>query len=385
MSVAGPSVADRDTLGQEHPLTGSCKDEIVQLPPGIEIGPWGIDTISYSWRPQSERLWDHLELPLERGCLLQGWDPETYELEASSEVMRGAGGRVLVTEPIGGGRVGYYPRHRMIFIEGRLAALYAGDAHATGLAPPSKLVSTSYLAALNVSTLLYPDTIVFEESFIRRIDLACDISFMDGAQGVRFLRALAVLDLPRMNADAWRKDGRNETINFRNGKRIRVRAYDKGVESKSAAPGERVRVEQQIRFVGAKQPAPARMSQADLGRMWQGALKALEAADDVVVADLNGMQRVIVNAVNEGTLSAYTAERLLGHLLLRGRGMTKEWWTAQGKPHLWGRRSRELRDLGLILDENGLGREEEEAKLPLGTILHAARLAWPPAKQEEAC
>jgi hypothetical protein len=203
------------------------------------------------------------------------------------------------------------------------------------------------------------------------------VSFTDGAQGLRFLRALAVLDLPRLNADAWRKDERNETINFRNGARIRVRAYDKRVERGSHAPGERLRVEHQIRFVGAKQPSPHEWAHADLGRTWQGPLKAWEAADDVVVADLNGMQRVILEAVNEGKLSAFTAERLLGTLLLRGRGMGKEWWSAQGKPHLWGRRSRELRDLGLILDEDGLGREDEDAELPLGTVLRALRQAWP--------
>jgi hypothetical protein len=97
------------------------------------------------------------------------------------------------------------------------------------------------------------------------------------------------------------------------------------------------------------------------------------------------MQRVILAAVNEGRLSAFKAERLLGTLQLRGRGMGKDWWTVQGKPHLWGRRERELRDLGLILDEDGLGREDKEAELPLGTVLRALRQAWPSAIPEEAC
>ena len=113
--------------------------------------------------------------------------------------------------------------------------------------------------------------------------------------------------------------------------------------------------------------------------MWEGQLKAWEAADNVVVADLNGTQRVIVNAVNEGTLSAFTAEHLVGHLLLRGRGMTKEWWSAKGKPYLWSRRSREYASLALSWTRMISAAPQEEAELPLGTVLRSLRQAWPPA------
>ena len=201
------------------------------------------------------------------------------------------------------------------------------------------------------------------------------------------MRGLSALDLPRTKTDAWRKDGRIETIYYRTPSRglVRLRVYDKGLEAKTHPPGHLLRLEHQWRFEKRNQREPSSMARDDLGRMWEGQLKTWEAADNVVVADLNGTQRVIVNAVNEGTLSAFTAERLLGHLLLRGRGMTKEWWTAQDKPYLWSRRSRELRQLGLILDENGLGGSQEEAELPLGTVLRALRQAWPSATPEEVC
>lgn len=68
------------------------------------------------------------------------------------------------------------------------------------------------------------------------------------------------------------------------------------------------------------QREPSSMARDDLGSMWEGQLKAWEAADNVVVADLNGTQRVIVNAVNEGTLSAFTAERLLDIFSYAGGG-----------------------------------------------------------------
>lgn len=116
--------------------------------------------------------------------------------------------------------------------------------------------------------------------------------------------------------------------------------------------------------------------------MWQGQLRAWEIADEVVVADLNAMQRVVLQAATDNKLSAFAAERLLGTLTMRGRGLGKNWWIAQGKGYLWGRRSRELRDLGIVLDEDGLGGEHKEAELPLGAILRALRHAWPSATPE---
>ncbi len=155
------------------------------------------------------------------------------------------------------------------------------------------------------------------------------------------------------------------------------------VESGSHAPGERVRLEQQHRFVGAKAPDPAIIAQSDLGKMWQGQLHAWENTHEIVVADLNSMQRVVLQVATDNKLSAFAAERLLGTLTMRGRGLGKDWWTSQGKGHLWGRRSRELRDLGIILDEDGLGGEHKEAELPLGIILRTLRHAWHTATPEQ--
>jgi hypothetical protein len=380
------SASDEGTPGEQPALTGCLEDNIVTLPPGIEIADCGIDTVSFCWRPQSEQLWTHLREPLQLGSDLQGWDPETDEFFASSGVARTQPGHVLVNEIIGGGRVGYFPGERLIYIEGRLAALNACDANASGLAPPWQLDNTSRLSALAVTQLLYPSSICFEKCTLRRLDLACDVRFTEGAQGSRFLRALGALDLPRQKSDVWRKDGRTETIYYRTPKRgkVKLRVYDKGVESGSHAPGERVRLEQQLRWTRAKQPDPATIACSDLGSKWQGQLHAWEDAENVVVADLDSMQRVILQAVAEKQLPIYQAERLLGTLAMRGRGFGKETFAADGKRHLWARRSRELRALGFVLDEDGLGTKREQATLPLGTILRALRQAWPSATPEEA-
>lgn len=388
MSAAGRGVARQAAHEKHSPLTVCFHDKNVPLPSGIEISDWGIDTISYAFRPTSDTLWRHLEEPLETGCLLHGGEPGSHELEASSEVIRSALGGALVKEPIGGGRVGYFPRHRMLYWEGRLAALHAGNVKALGLAPPSKLVSGSYIAALEISTLL-PETLFFQPSFVRRIDLAADVHFKGGGdgQGLRCLRALASIECPPLKTDARIKNGRVETVSYQTAKGIKMRIYDKGLESgrvKSgeAAPGEWLRVETQQRYIGSKQPAPADLAQAELGKMWEGRLRGWEASENVLVGDLGGMERVLVERVQEGRLSAQKAERLLGHLQLRGRGIGKEWWNAQGQPHLWGRRSKELRDLGLILDEDGLGTQKEVAELPLGQLLASLRRAWPSSTPE---
>lgn len=84
----------------------------------------------------------------------------------------------------------------------------------------------------------------------------------------------------------------------------------------------------------------------------------------------------------DGTITAHKAERLNGTLLIRGRGFGKDWRVAQGKGHIWARRSAELRELGIILDEDGLAADTEEATVPLGTVLRALRQAWPSPASE---
>lgn len=195
---------------------------------------------------------------------------------------------------------------------------------------------------------------------------------------------MAALDLPRVKSDVWRKNGRIETVYYRTPSRgaVRLRIYDKGIESGSDPAGERIRIEQQYRWNGAKSPDPADMARRDLGTMWQGQLKVWENCDQVVVADLTAARRFLLRAVADGRLPACTAERLYGQLGMRADGISKEWWTGLGQPHIWGRRSKELRDLGLVLDEDGLPRgEPQEVVLPLGVVLRALRQAWPASDQ----
>jgi hypothetical protein len=348
------------------------------MPDGVEIVQWGIDTASFAWRPMNPRLWAHLRQPLEDGSLLQGVDPDTGEVIASSSVGRPDGGPVLLKEVVGGGRVFYIPASRLVYIEGRLAALAAGDRAAQGLASPRLLGTVPYMSALEISQLLLPDTLLFEDVSLRRADLACGLGFREGAQGLAVLRGLAALDVPRRKSVTYRHDGCVQTVNYVTPKRgqITLRCYDGGVHRGTHRPGELVRVEAQLRWKGAKRPDPTEWAQGDLGTIWQDKLGVWEGTEEIVVADLNAMERVIGDAVDAKRLKLPAAETLLGHLAWRARGHGKNYWAERGHAHLWGRRRSALRSLGLVLDDTGLGAEAEAALLPLGLILRAAREAW---------
>ncbi|MGH9917910.1 MAG: hypothetical protein ACRD6W_03415 [Nitrososphaerales archaeon] len=144
---------------EARPVTRASQDENVQLPDGVEIAQLGVDTTSYAWCCSDPALWDHLTEPLREGIPLEGIDRATGEVFASSGVHRAGGGLVMVDDVIGGGHMGYYPASRMIFLEGRLAALYARDEDAPGLAPPEQLERAAAVAADSVSALLHPSTL----------------------------------------------------------------------------------------------------------------------------------------------------------------------------------------------------------------------------------
>jgi hypothetical protein len=84
-----------------------------------------------------------------------------------------------------------------------------------------------------------------------RLDIAAELTFDDGRDGLAFLHALSLADVP------WAKVGTEgkkrehiQTVNFRTvrGRQILMRAYDKGIEAGIAPPGELIRFERQRRY-----------------------------------------------------------------------------------------------------------------------------------------
>lgn len=85
---------------------------------------------------------------------------------------------------------------------------------------------------------------------VGRADLASELRFSDGRDGVELLRAVSYVDLPwlKVGTEGGKRDSL-ETVSWRtvNGRSVVMRMYDKGRETGLAAPGEWIRFERQRR------------------------------------------------------------------------------------------------------------------------------------------
>ncbi len=363
-------------------LTGCSQNDFVELPAGVHLAGWGVDTVSFCWRPKDWKLWMHLGRPLEKGTLLQGWDERDRELLGSSEVFPGTRGSAHIKERFGGAHWGYFPKYELIYCEGHLASIVGGSDKTTGLAPTGKLDNGSVLASLRASEFLHPHGLFGETPYVRRLDLACDLEFDDPRQGQVFMRGLAAMDLPRLKRNVWHEHGEIQTVYFRTParKQVKLRAYDKSIESGTGPAGSWVRIEQQFRFSGNQQPEPSVMSDATIAAMWAKPLNAWSGADDFLAADATALQAKVIREVEAGRVEPYKAERIIGHLAMRAAGIGRDWWKCNGKPHLWSRREAELRDLGIAIDEIHVA---DAAGFPMGDILRAVRGLWGSPEESE--
>ncbi|MGH8301722.1 MAG: hypothetical protein ACRET5_09690 [Steroidobacteraceae bacterium] len=259
---------------------------------------------------------------------------------------------------------GAFPGAGLVFAEGRLAAFLRGIA-SHELLPATELPAgcASVHDSFGVFGFDLP-----EAGVIRRLDLAGELLFRRAADGLAFLRAVASLDVPGTKRDAWITGTRVETVYLRTPRRgeVRLRIYDKGVETGDDEPGRRVRIERQLRFHGRQQPPADSLQGADLARLYHGRLAVwANATRDVVVTDLMGAQRTVVERIAEGSITPRVAERVLGTLAILDH-FGPSWWE---KPHTAQRRLRELRELGVVLD---LDRDPGEP-LPVGRLITALR------------
>ena len=181
----------------------------------------GIDTVRYRYRA----------------------DPHAYtkfaHAGASSEGPRGE-----LHRQADGARIGAH-RDGMLYAEGRLAAILNGpDDHS--LLPMAALEHGAHAAAQRFGFDVDP-----VDARLGRLDIAAELRFDDGDDGLAFLHALSLADVP------WAKVGTEgkkrehiQTVNFRSvrGRQILMRAYDKGVEADIAPAGQLIRFERQRRY-----------------------------------------------------------------------------------------------------------------------------------------
>ncbi len=327
------------------------------------VAATGVDTVSYAFRPKDAAALDRV-----RGL----WSRREALNRTTGELIRlddGPRGSIIASTPIGAMRLGAFPGHGLLYAEGRLGAILAESAEDHTLAPAKSLSPGAELARRAFGDLGLE--ISNETAAVRRLDLAGELHFDRPDDGLCFLRALANLDVPGSKRDIWMQDARVETIYYRTPKRgqVRLRCYDKGVESGSHEPGARIRLERQVRYAKAQQQTPEAIRSGDLEKLYQGRLAAwTDATTDVVATDLNGAQQAVLERLAADQVTPRVAERLLGTLVLVEH-FGFEWWE---KRHTAQRRKRELRELGIVLD---LERQVAEP-VPIGKLLTELRSAF---------
>jgi hypothetical protein len=245
-------------------------------------------------------------------------------------------------------------RDGTLYAEGRLAALLRGTTDHS-LLPVADLRQ----GATSVSRRFgFP--VDASGAYLGRLDVAAELRFDDGADGLAFLHALSLTDVP------WAKVGTEgkkrehiQTVNFRSvrGRTILMRAYDKGVESGLAPPGELIRFERQRRYRKRDELPLSSALELDVARFFIGReLESLVHVASEVVCDEWGAVDRLNELVRCGLIKAAKADALAGFLARGGEGHKQSTWYSR-----WS----ELRTLGIVVAP--LARERSE--VPVGRYI----------------
>jgi hypothetical protein len=283
---------------------------------------------------------------------------------------RGAYGEVWVQDDETGARVGSYPEYGTAFVEGRLGALLRGvEDHA--LTPPSAVLDGAAVAAGLLQR--HGFHVGPNEAGVRRADLAADLDFDDGRDGLALLHGFAALDVP------WAKTGTEggkglqlETVYHRHvrSRRVQARLYDKATEAQLGERATRVRFERQGHYKAERMQRVDRYAAMDHRRLMVGTVDRYLSTGVVHVVTPTGAAHVVRAALEAGTLTPLKASRTIGDLHLY------EWYG----PAAWSRsgyylRAGEWRKLGLAVTHRDELRELADV-IPLSSYFERVRERW---------
>jgi hypothetical protein len=332
----------------------------------------GIDTVSFAWR-------DFDADAAVRRLAVTRPDPATCELVSA----RRKGASSWLTDALTGARVGVTRSPTgalLLWCEGRLAALCAGDVTDHGLASPGVLEDGARRACALATRLgLGPH----DEApvLVRRLDLAADLAFTKTVDGQAFLQAMAHLDCPGYKRVPVHSRGGSgvESVEWRTPKTFRVvhRCYDKGVESATAEPGRLVRMERQWWVPSSERMAPSALADGDLAGLFAGPLRGWVTPSvgvtavgpyDACALLRERVGRARVAGPSSSLLTLRVAERMAGTIgVLSVYG--DDWF---GNARTAQRRRAELRKVGIeFVSDLAVG-----VRVDVGAVLHAACEAW---------
>jgi hypothetical protein len=307
----------------------------------------GFDTIALTWPDQ-------------------GGTELLSHLQASDATVPFARGVLALDRLAGGGRITAWPEHGVVKFEGRLAALVDGDAGSHRLADRGDMLRADVAARAQVAELLgaapQGDTVA-----VSRYDLAAEFDFDQGDDGRTLLAAMRAVVPAAYKAKIFQRSASAvesvTTVTARRGA-VAFRAYDKGLESGTAAPGHRVRFEAQIRHKGASRREPVELARRDLRADFGRTLRSMLEAQDATVTGTSASVDVLVGKVAAGELTMARAERLIGSLeVLRRFGRA-----VYGDDLASWRRLAALREAGIAVDDQ----LPPDAVVPVGELLRRA-------------
>lgn len=220
----------------------------------------GVDTVSWCWRGS-----DPVDRLLRLDGLVVGEDHRPLR------VVPAPGRSVRLSRRLDGlGTVGAFPGAPLLYVEGRAAALHERDEDNHALAAPRVLPEVEERVCRELSALLGADLDCV--GAIRRVDLSGEFRFHRGEDGQQLLRVLDGLHSPHYKTSPVRERGGPglQTAYWRTPTRSVpvLRAYDKGIESGTAAPGERIRLERQLRYTSSRRPTLSQWLTNDLGDVY---------------------------------------------------------------------------------------------------------------------
>ena len=350
-----------------EPAASNSRFEDSYCPPLTQIG---VDTISWGWSDQGavDRF-----LRLD-GLVISKDDPRPLR------VVPAPGGAVRLNRRLDGlGTVGAFPGACLLFVEGRARALEVKDEQDHGLGEVRQLPRIQEQVLDSVGELLGAS--VATPGSLRRTDLTGELRFERQEDGRDLLWVLDQMHSPNHRTSPVReKGGRGiETAYWRTPKRSIpvLRAYDKGVESGTAPPGERIRIERQVRYSGGKRPTLEQWLQRDLAdmfiapiRRWlRGGVAAGTAVElthllcDAGVIWPNYWSSGSSWVSSSGTVHVSLwpprkVERVLGTLVVTSSyGAAWPPWSAKQRQ----RRMAEVRELGLLLTDHPVVVDVDEA------------------------
>lgn len=252
----------------------------------------------------------------------------------------------------GGTKLGAHGRG-VIWWEGRVDALLTDSAKAWQLRPARDVVAARNMAAAAFDVLAGEPISDYEpqpHGEIRRFDLAHEFAFDDGRDGLAFLNTVAGMCPARRKLDVWKgQDGQPQTVYVRQAKsgKVTERLYDKGVESGSHPPGQRLRYEAQRRMPKADRYTPETLAALDLADVYGRSLTAYLGDENVIAAGPNATLQQLAQAAASGELTIAKAERLIGTVqLLKEYGRSIYPCERQQR-----RRIADVRNAGIALDE----------------------------------